>query len=93
MLIRFKQKISFTHPRAYSLLLAFAWTGVIAVSLMASITVHRQEIVTLALNVARAYIDKDILYRNWNAFHGGIYVVADNGVSPNPYLPATVHGT
>ena len=90
MLIRFKQKISFTHPRAYSLLLAFAWTGVIAVSLMASITVHRQEIVTIALNVARAYIDKDILYRNWNALHGGIYVVADKGVSPNPYLPATV---
>lgn len=90
MLIRFKQKISFTHPCAYSLLLAFGWTGVIAVSLMASITVHRQEIVTIALNVARAYIDKDILYRNWNALHGGIYVVADKGVSPNPYLPATV---
>jgi len=90
MLIRFKQKISFTHPCAYSLLLAFGWTGVIAVSLMASITVHRQEIVTIALNVARAYIDKDILYRNWNALHGGIYVVADKGVSPNLYLPATV---
>jgi diguanylate cyclase (GGDEF)-like protein len=90
VLIRFKQKISFTHPRAYSLLLAFAWTGVIAVSLMASITIHRQEIVTIALNVARAYIDKDILYRNWNALHGGIYVVADKGVTPNPYLPDTV---
>lgn len=90
MLITFKQKISFTHPRAYSLLLAFAWTGVIAVSLMASITIHRQEIVTIALNVARAYIDKDILYRNWNALHGGIYVVADKGVTPNPYLPDTV---
>jgi diguanylate cyclase (GGDEF)-like protein len=90
VLIRFKQKISFTHPRAYSLLLAFAWTGVIAVSLMASITVHRKEIVTIALNVARAYIDKDILYRNWNALHGGFYVVADKGVPPNPYLPSTV---
>lgn len=77
MLIKFKQKILFTHPLAYSLLLAFGWTGVIAVSLMASISIHRQEIVTIALNVARAYIDKDILYRNWNALHGGIYVVAD----------------
>ena len=51
---------------------------------MASITVHRKEIVTIALNVARAYIDKDILYRNWNALHGGFYVVADKGVPPNP---------
>lgn len=90
MLIRSKQKIFFAHPKNYSLLLAFAWTVVIAVSLLASITVHRQEIVTLALNVARAYIDKDILYRNWNAFHGGIYVLADKGVSSNPYLPAAV---
>ena len=45
---------------------------------------------TIALNVARAYIDKDILYRNWNALHGGIYVVADKGVTPNRYLPDTV---
>lgn len=89
-MIRFKQKIFFTHPKNYSLLLAFAWTVVIAVSLVASITVHRQEIVNLAQNVARAYIDKDILYRNWNALHGGIYVFADKGVLPNPYLPGTV---
>lgn len=57
---------------------------------MASITVHRQEIVTIALNVARAYIDKDILYRNWNALHGGIYVPIDTGVSPNPFYPPSV---
>jgi diguanylate cyclase (GGDEF)-like protein len=90
MLIRFRQKISFAHPGNYSLLLAFAWTTVIAVSLLASITVHRQEIVTLAQNVSRVHIDKDILYRNWNAFYGGIYLVADKGVSPNPYLPSTL---
>ncbi|MDY0039510.1 MAG: diguanylate cyclase [Desulforhabdus sp.] len=90
MLIRLKPKIFFAHPKNYSLLLAFAWTVVIAVSLLASITVYRQEIVTLAQNVARAYIDKDILYRSWNAFHGGIYIVADKGVSPNPYLPPTL---
>ena len=51
---------------------------------MASITVHRQEIVTLALNVARAYIDKDILYRNWNALHGGIYVPLTRVSRPIP---------
>ena len=50
-----------TQPGTYSLLLACGWTGVIAVSLLTSISVHRQEIVTIAQNVARAYIDKDIL--------------------------------
>lgn len=90
MLIRFKQKISFFHPSAYSLLLAFGWTGVIAVSLLVTISVHRQEIVTIALNVARAYIDKDILYRKWNALHGGIYVPIGTGVSPNPFYPPSV---
>ena len=89
-MIRFKHKISFFQPSTYSLFLAFGWTGVIAVSLLISIHVHRQEIVTIALNVARAYIDKDILYRNWNALHGGIYVPIDTGVSPNPFYPSSV---
>lgn len=83
-------KLCFSLPATYSLILAFGWSCVIAVSLISSIIVHRQEIVTLAHSVARAYIDKDILYRNWNALHGGIYVVADRGVSPNPHFPPTV---
>lgn len=90
MLIRSRQKIIFAHPKNYSILLAFAWTVVIAVSLMASISVHQQELVTIARNVARAYIDKDILYRSWNAQHGGVYVVVDNGVLPNQYFPPSI---
>ena len=84
------RKISLTRPGTYSLLLAFGWTIVIAASLFASTSTVRQEIVTIATSVARAYIDKDILYRNWNALHGGIYVVADRGVKPNPYYPPSV---
>lgn len=80
----------FFLPANYSLLLAFVWTCVIAISLLTSISVHRQEIITITQNVARAYIEKDILYRRWNALHGGVYVVADKGIEPNPYLPATV---
>jgi len=79
-----------TQPGTYSLLLACGWTFVVAVSLITINSVYRQEIVTIAQNVARAYIDKDILYRNWNAFHGGIYVVTDRGVPPNPFYPPTV---
>jgi len=90
MPIKNKQKSRLTQPGAYSLLLACGWTAVIVISLLASISVHRQEIVTIAQNVARAYIDKDILYRSWNALHGGIYVPIDRGVLPNPNYPPSV---
>lgn len=79
-----------TQPETYSLILACGWTIVIVISLLASISVHRQEIVAIAQNVARAYIDKDILYRNWNAFHGGIYVPTDRGLPPNQFYPLSV---
>ena len=79
-----------SHPKTYSLLLAGGWSLVIIISLVASIAVHQQETVTIAQNVARAYIDKDILYRNWNAFHGGIYVATDKGVVPNPFYPPSL---
>jgi hypothetical protein len=88
--MQIKQQLRLTQPGTYSLILAFGWTIVTAISLLVSISVHRQEIVTIAQNVARAYIDKDILYRNWNALHGGIYVPADRGILPNPFYPSSV---
>lgn len=90
MMIDSQRQSRFTHPGIYSLLLACAWTLIITLSLLASLYVYRQEVVAIAQNVAIAYIEKDILYRNWNALHGGIYVPVDNGTSPNAYLPAFV---
>jgi hypothetical protein len=29
---------------------------------------------------------KDILYRRWNAMHGGVYVPVTKETQPNPYL-------
>ena len=79
-----------SHPKTYSLFLACGWTLVIIISLVASISAHKQEIVTIAQNVARAYIDKDILFRNWNALHGGIYVATEKGVLSNPFYPPSI---
>jgi diguanylate cyclase (GGDEF)-like protein len=79
-----------SQPGAYSLLLACGWTCIIVVSILVSISVHRREIVTIAQNVARAYIDKDILFSNWNALHGGIYVPTDRGLSPNQFYPSSL---
>lgn len=90
MQIKIQLPASLSHPKTYSLLLACGWTLVIVISLVASISVHQQEAVTIAQNVARAYIDKDILYRNWNALHGGIYVATGNGVTPNTFYPPSL---
>lgn len=88
--MKFWKRLHITQPGSYSLLLAFAWTVYIVISLLVSMSVHRQEIVTIAENVARAYIDKDIFYRNWNALHGGVYVPVSKDAAPNPYLPSTL---
>lgn len=77
----------FSQPGIYHLLLAGGWTFVVVVSLLVSMFAHRQEIVTIARNVARAYIEKDILFRNWNALHGGIYVPVTKETPPNPFYP------
>jgi two-component system cell cycle sensor histidine kinase/response regulator CckA len=39
-----------------------------------------------ALIAARSLIDKDILYRKWNAMHGGVYAPVTEKTPPNPYL-------
>jgi len=79
-----------TRPGTYSLVLACCWTAVMALSLVASITGLKREITAIAENIARAYIDKDILYRNWIAFHGGIYMPVGKGLVPNPLFPSSM---
>jgi diguanylate cyclase (GGDEF)-like protein len=87
MLMEKRRKSRLTLPGTYHLLLACGWTLVVVVSLLVSVFAHRQEIVIIAQNVARAYIDKDILFRNWNALHGGIYVPVTKETPPNPFYP------
>ncbi|ADR33764.1 diguanylate cyclase [Sulfuricurvum kujiense DSM 16994] len=38
------------------------------------------------LKVSRAFFDQIVLTREWNAWHGGVYVYADEKTPPNPYL-------
>lgn len=80
-------RINLTQPGAYSLLLAVAWTVLVAVSLYLTLSAQRREIENIAKNVARAYIDKDILFRYWNALHGGVYVPVSPLTQPNEFLP------
>jgi diguanylate cyclase (GGDEF)-like protein len=84
------KRISLTQPGSYSAVLAICWTAVIALSFYVNVAGMRQEITALSQSVARAYIDKDILYRNWNALHGGIYVEVSKALPPNKHYPLSV---
>lgn len=45
-----------------------------------------QSLRTTARIQARAAFEKDVLYRFWNATHGGVYVPVGPNAQPNPYL-------
>ena len=40
----------------------------------------------LAINEATIAFNKDVIYRKWNALHGGVYAKVDEKTKPNPYL-------
>ncbi|MGB5684936.1 MAG: ATP-binding protein, partial [Candidatus Electrothrix sp.] len=46
----------------------------------------KETTIQLAENNARMFWEKDMLYRKWAAFHGGVYVPVSEKTPPNPYL-------
>ena len=63
-----------------------AWT----LLLLAAFTWHysetKEEMVTVARQIAMESARKDLLYRRWAANQGGVYVRVSEGCPPNPYL-------
>lgn len=49
----------------------------VSLSLLVTMKEHKQEIRAIAVNVARAYIDKDILFRDWNALHDHNFAIGE----------------
>ena len=72
--------------RSYAALALLVWTATLAGSLTWNIHRQRSAIHDLLLHTARAYFDKDLVYRHWGASHGGVYVPIDARTPPNPYL-------
>ncbi len=66
--------------------LSAAWTLLIALSLGFNLSAIREATLKAAQVTAAASIDKDIVYRLWNARHGGVYVPRSGIGIPNPYL-------
>ncbi len=65
---------------------ALLMTAVVAVSLWYNLERLATSTEEQARVQARAAFEKDLLYRRWNARHGGVYVPTDADTPPNPYL-------
>jgi len=72
--------------RQIALILAAVWTIVIGASLIWNIVEIKQKTLDSARIQAKVTYEKDIMYRRWNAGHGGVYVPVTNETQPNPYL-------
>ncbi len=72
--------------RRYASIIAVGWTAAVAVSLLWNLHQERQEALSVAISQAQAAYDKDVVYRRWNAEHGGVYVPVTPDTQPNPYL-------
>ena len=81
-----KIKLPFPQMKRYVWVLAGVWTIVIAGSLIWHSFHTKQETLEVAQTQARVAYEKDIIYRRWNAGHGGVYVPVTKETQPNPYL-------
>ena len=62
------------------------WTLAVSASLALNLWQADRGVLETALHTARINYEKDILYRRWNASHGGVYIKTDKDTPPNPWL-------
>lgn len=67
-------------------LAAVLWTMVSLGAFFWTMVQHEKEIHAIVRQVGRAIIERDVLFRQWNASHGGVYVPVTATTQPNPYL-------
>lgn len=70
----------------YTLAMAIGWTVVVGASLAWTVCEQRRTTYEVARSQARAGFDRDLLFRRWNAMHGGVYVPVTETTPPNPHL-------
>ena len=73
------------HQR-YFAIIALGWTLAVAASLTWNLLDRAQAVRGLAAQVARTLFEKDLLFREWATYHGGVYVPVSERTQPNPYL-------
>ncbi len=66
--------------------IAALWTLIVWISFTWSYFHERDAMRHSVAIAARAQFVKDVIYRRWNAEHGGVYVTMSESSPPNPYL-------
>ena len=81
--------INVLHPvriKPYILVLILAWSIIVIILLAWNVVQIKATNLEVARIQARAYFNKDVIYRRWNAGHGGVYVPISDTTPANPYL-------
>ncbi|UZP68324.1 ATP-binding protein [Desulfovibrio mangrovi] len=79
--MRLHQKIPFLPG-----LFLLVWTLLLLALFSWSAISEKKHVNDVALRQARAFFMQIVTTRQWNAAHGGVYVLEVDGVRPNPYL-------
>lgn len=72
--------------KRFALILIIAWTAAGCASLWWNFERIRRTVMDEVAIRARATYKTDLMYRKWNATHGGVYVPITESTQPNPYL-------
>ncbi len=79
-------KNRFFNLMRYTWTLLGVWTLVVAGLLTKEFVDIKAYTFEIALNTARAHLNKDASFRLWGAVHGGVYIPVMDDIQPNPYL-------
>ncbi|MEE8403616.1 MAG: ATP-binding protein [Candidatus Hydrothermarchaeaceae archaeon] len=81
-----KTEVRSPELERYIWALAVVWTLIVAASLVWNVAHMNQNTLEEARIQARVAYDKDVVYRYWNAKHGGVYVPVTEETQPSPYM-------
>lgn len=70
----------------YTWTLLGVWSVIIAALLVQDYMDTKSSSIDIAINTARAHLNKDKSFRFWGSLHGGVYVEIRKDTPPNPYL-------
>lgn len=72
--------------KRYMIIIGIIWTAAVGVSFVWNWVEVDAKTLEAARIQARSSFEKDVMYRRWNAGHGGVYVPVTDKIEPNPYL-------
>ncbi|MBC8277842.1 MAG: DUF3365 domain-containing protein [FCB group bacterium] len=80
------KETSIVRFRLYGVIIAVIWTAMITFSALWNAAQIEINTTKHARIQARTTLEKDIIYRRWNAQRGGLYAPITENTPPNPYL-------